>query len=66
MEIFDPLDRQITAENDKAIKRKDLLDKILNMESVPCHKLNQNLGNKIFELMDKLLQNGLKRCNDSV
>ena len=42
------------------------MDILLKMESVDSSKLNCYLGNKMHQIIDKLFQNGLKRCNDTL
>ena len=66
LEIFDPLDRQIPNIEDNAIKRKDLLDRLLKMDSVESTKLTTYMSNGVHQILDKLFQNGIKWCNDSL
>ena len=66
LEIFDPLDRPIPSDDDQSIKRVELLDRIFKMEHIESSSLNSYLSNRMYQILDKLFVNALKRCNDTL
>lgn len=66
LEVFDPLDRPIkNSENeDQAVKREKLLEKIIQMPLVEASKLQLPISNRCLILLQNLFKIMQDNCNE--
>lgn len=65
LQVFDPLDRPIfgNGEEDQAIKRNELLDKIIKMPLVEASKLQLPISNRCLVVLQNLFKVMQDSCN---
>ena len=62
--VYDPLDRAIPDEdNDEAIKRVDLIQKLNEMPAVLGFALNAPMSKERSALLEKMFENVVQNCN---